>query len=176
VGGIEIRPMTAGDLEALEAGRCTCGCQDDPQGLAPVLREYPLGSPPDVAELEWDYAANMDGRWAPTWDAFEEQIGRLLKADLELMAAGERPPEQLSARELFAIGAWQAMEWTLGQRPKPPMWQGPPMPVCYDIIGLVAEGAERAAQGSVLPAYAAGVLAWLRWITGQAPEIVYPPA
>ncbi len=123
-----------------------------------------------------DFAANMDGRWAPTWAAFETELDRLTGLIRELAAAGvDRAPEEFSAREQFVQGMQAAARWTLGQVTRPPLWQGPPVPVCNDVIDLVATEATRVTR--VMPVirwYAEGVLAWLRWITGRSVVIVYP--
>lgn len=178
MGGIEMRPVTAGDLEALAVGRCTCGCEDDGPGevLAPGGRPLPVGAPPHVAEMSYDFAANTDGRWKPPWPAFVREMDTLAAANRERFRPGrERPLSQLSPREKFVVGAWSAMTWTLGQTAKPPLWQGPPVLVSNASIGQALQIAEHMTARADLHWYAEGVRAWLRWITAEIPQVVYPP-
>jgi hypothetical protein len=178
MGGIEIRPVTAAEVEALAAGRCTCGCQDIPDGeLAPVVREFPVGAPAWVAGLPLDFAANIDGRWAPTWTQFETQLRRQHAAEKELLEYADIPPEQAPARVDFTVGVAVAKDWTLGQRDEAPFIRYSPMPVANETVRMVIGAGEEviAASGAQTPWFAVGALAWLRWITGQAPEVVYPP-
>jgi hypothetical protein len=177
VGGFEIRPVTGAEVEALAAGRCTCGCQDIPdEGLAPVARELPVGAPAWVAGLDLDFAANVDGRWAPSWAAFETQLRRQHAAEQELLRFAGVPPDQAPARVLFTVGVAVAKDWTLGQRDGAPFIRYSPMPVANETVRMVIAAGEEVVASSAEPSwFAEGALAWLRWITGQAPEVVYPP-
>ena len=179
MGGFEIRSVMASEVQALASGRGDFGCEDDGPAEALTLdgRVLPVGSPPFVAEMAQDFAANTDGPWAPRWSAFQREMDKLSAVRWERIRAGERPPAQLSAREMFSMGAWAAMEWTLGVKAKPPFWQGPPALVSNVMIGrtLTSAGNVAAHGRAEMRPYAEGVRAWLRWITGQAPEVVYPP-
>jgi hypothetical protein len=180
VGGIEIRPVTGAQVEALAAGRCACGCEGDgPVREARTLdgRLLPAGAPAHVAEMPQDFAANTDGPWPLPWSAFEREIGKLAAADRQRLGLGEVPLSRLSPLHGFVLGVRSAMEWTLGLAAKPPFWPGPPVLVSDAAIGRALYNAGNvAARGRAdLFWYAEGAQAWLRWIAGLVPEIVYPP-
>jgi hypothetical protein len=127
--------------------------------------------------MEFDFAANVDGRWAPSWAAFDVELDRLDAARQAVIDVGERPVEALSAGEQFVFGVWAASQWTFGQSDKPPIGSAPGALVCNDVIALVIGAAGRVIAGpGMAQGFAAGVRAWLLWITGQAAAIVYPPA
>jgi hypothetical protein len=173
MGGFEIRPVSAAEFAELMSGRCTCGCSD---GADAVLAGYPVGAPLDVVGMEFDFAANVDGRWAPSWAAFDVELDRLDAARQAVIARGERPLSALSAGEQFVFGAWAASRWTFGQSEKPPLVSQPGAPVSNDVIALVIGAAERVIAGpGMAQGFATGVRDWLLWITGQAAAIVYPP-
>lgn len=177
MGGIEIRPVTAEEVEALAGGQC--GCEDDgPPEAARTLdgRLLPAGAPAQAAEMPQDFAANTDGPWALPWSAFDREMRRLAAVDRERLRVGELPLSRLSALHGFALGVRSAMDWTLGMAAKPPFWPGPPVLVSNAAIARALRNAGNvAARGRAdLYWYAEGAQAWLRWITGQASEIVYP--
>jgi hypothetical protein len=116
MGGFEIRPVTAADLEELLSGRCACGCSAPSPAAEALLAGYPA----DVVGMEFDFAANVDGRWAPSWAAFGVELDRLDEARQAVVGAGERPLSALSDGEQFVFGVWAASQWTLGQSQKPP--------------------------------------------------------
>lgn len=179
MGGFEVRPVTAADVGALAVGRCACGCEEEGpvEGLTVDGRRLPVGAPSNAGEGVFDFAANTDGPWPLPWPEFVRELDRLAAADKERRGRGDVPPSQVSARDLFVMGAWSAMRWTLGTSAKPPFWQGPPVLVSNTVIGRVLGGAGHLAAHGLgdLPWYAEGVRAWLRWITGEIPQIVYPP-
>lgn len=175
--GMEVRPVTAAEFEALAAGRCTCGCEDVPDDERPVaVREYPVGAPAWVAAVDLDFAANIDGQWAPTWAQFDTQVRCQRAAEQEVLAAAGVSPEQMPARVVFSAGVGMAMDWTLGQRDDAPFIRYSPMPVANETVRMVIAAGEKViASDAETDWFALGALAWLRWITGQATEIVYPP-
>jgi hypothetical protein len=129
-----------------------------------------------VAALPLDFAANMDGRWAPTWAAFETQLRRQTAAEKELVRYKDVPPEQVPPRVVFTCGVAVAKDWTLGQRTEAPFIRYSPMPVANETVRMVIAAGEEVIAGRAETSwFAVGALAWLRWITGQAPEVVYPP-
>jgi hypothetical protein len=181
MGGFEIRPVSAADLEELLSGRCECGCSAPTPAVEALLARYPVGAPAGVVGMEFDFAANADGRWAPSWAAFEVELDRLDAAQRAVLARGKRPLSALSDGEQFVFGVWAASQWTLGQADKPPL-VSQPAPVSNDVIAVVVAAAERViragspARGPVAQGFAVGVRAWMLWIIGRAPAIVYPPA
>jgi hypothetical protein len=179
VGGIEIRPVTAAEVQELASGRCTCGCEVDgpPHGLTPDGRRLPVGAPSDAGEGVFDFAANIDGPWAPSWPAFMREMDRLATAERAVRQAGDPGDADMPARHVFTMGLVTAMRWTLAVTTKPPFWSGPPVLVSNAIVESVRSGAAHLAAGSrgEVRWYAEGVRDWLRWITGGIPQIVYPP-
>jgi hypothetical protein len=179
VGGFEIRPVTAADVQALAEGRCTCGSEDEGpvEGFTPDGRRLPVGAPSNAGEGVFDFAANTDGPWPLPWSAFVRELDRLAAADKERQKRGDVPPSQVPVRDIFVMGAWSAMRWTLGASAKPPFWQGPPVLVSNAVIERVLGSAGHLATHGLgdLRWYAEGVRAWLRWITGGIPAIAYPP-
>lgn len=180
MGGMEIRPVTATEVEELAAGRCSCGCEDDePVGAVRTRdgRVLPAGAPAHVAEMPQDFAANTDGPWPLPWSAFERELSRLAAVNRERLGFGEVPLSRLPAVHGFVLGAWAAMEWTLGIKAKPPCWPGPPVLVSDAAIGRAVYHAVNVAEHgrADLHWFARGSQAWLEWIAGVTPEIVYPP-
>lgn len=179
MGGFEIRPVTAADVQALAGGRCTCGSEDEGpvEGLTPDGRRLPVGAPSNAGEWVFDFAANTDGPWPLPWSAFVRELDKLAAADKQRHKRGDVPPSQVPVQDIFVMGAWSAMRWTLGASAKPPFWQGPPVLVSNAVIERVLGSAGHLATHGLgdLRWYAEGVRAWLRWITGGIPAIVYPP-
>jgi hypothetical protein len=137
----------------------------------------PVGAPASAgAGSGMDFAANVDGRWAPSWSAFEIELRRLTALMGRVEAAGaNRAPEELTDLEQFVQGVKMAAAWTLGTSSVPPLSGNVPAPVSNAAIARVVANAERVmVRQPVIRRYAEGVGAWLLWITGQAPEIAYP--
>jgi hypothetical protein len=155
---MEFKPVTTQDVRELAA------------------REYPLGAPPGVESLLLDYAANADGRWAPTWESLQAELATLMAVIEELLSSGiALATGGGSDLEHFVQGMESAASWTLGLKPAPPLSSRSPAPVCDAVIAENLAEAEQVIAGLPMNRwFAEGVRAWLLWITGECPGIGYP--
>lgn len=177
---MEFRPGTAQDMRGSAAGECSCGCSAARPATGPrarsAAREYPLGAPPGVESLLLDYAANADGRWAPTWDSWQAELATLEVVIEELFSSGiALMSDEESNLEHFVQGIESAASWTLGLKPASPLSTRSPAPVCNAVIAENLAEAEKMIAGLQVDRwFAEGVRTWLLWITGRIPGIVYP--
>ncbi len=160
--GVWVMPM---DVRPISTGGAA------PGGRAVADDRLPLGTPPEAVRSGLDFAANRDGRWAPTWEAFQRELARMTDLLDDLVHAGiDRAPEHFTDREQFVQGVKMTAAWTLGTEAFPPLSGRTATAVSDAAVGQVLAQAERVIV--VQPQirwYAEGVRAWLRWITGEVP-------
>jgi hypothetical protein len=121
--------------------------------------------------------ANVDGPWPRRVDELREECHRLADQGTRMRLAGlSRSGGGRTPGEQFVAGAQDAMRWTLAERANAPLRQD--LTVVSDAnVGQIATLARRLARTDTpVAAYAAGVVAWLEWLTGDGDHLTYPPA
>ena len=161
---IEIRPVTAGEVEDLMVGRR--------RPSRPTEAGATRAAPGEV-----DFAAAVDGPW-PVQDReeFAVQLARATRYLATIRQAGvDCRPEELPPLEAFVHGVAAASSWSVGLTERGPLGR------CRlevsnraavqqrDLAWEVAQGADRVGAN-----YASGVFAWLSWLTGEWHTVEYP--
>ncbi len=123
-----------------------------------------------------DFFANVDGPWPLRSRAdFGVQLDQLA-IRLRLVAAGgvHRGGDELSVGEQFTIGVKDAAAWTLGISSKAPFVPGVTVVSDSALGARVADAQLMVSLGAEARYYAAGVRAWLFWLTGVVESVEYP--
>lgn len=151
---IEVRPLTADQIEAVAAGRW------DESAVRSKTRSEGL-----ICD------ANLDGPWARSKERIAEEVLRLMQWR---RALEEGPASARVLRLDFALGACAAALWTLARTPNAPM-TGRPALVCNAAINeQVRLALVLADSDSVRWELGFGVVSWLQWLVGGWPAIPYP--
>jgi hypothetical protein len=158
---MEFRPVTAEDLDGTGRG---------PRELAQVSAPAAASDPGS-----WDFALNPDRPWAPAPYLIGLEGVRVIARLRELRArpwsvrSGDR-----TRTELFAMGAFSAMCWSLGDTPNRPM-DDVPAPVCdAEVAGQLRHSRQVWEAGGDGWAVAGGVWVWLSWLTGELEAVSFP--
>lgn len=118
----------------------------------------------------------FDGPWARSGQEVRDcwgVLGGLIGAFAEGLAADPgRMTSELSYGERYTLGAHAAARWTLGLTPRAPLTAQEAVPDVHRVaIELAYADGCLTAEGP-LQDPAAGVRAWLAWLTGQAERMV----
>jgi hypothetical protein len=118
----------------------------------------------------------VDGPWPRRSDELAQECRRLTEQGTRMRrAAPDGPGGGRTPGEQFVAGARDAMQWTLGERAHAPL-RGDLTVVNDANVGQVATLAQRLARtDTTAAAYAAGIAAWLDWLTGDGNHVTYPP-
>jgi hypothetical protein len=117
--------------------------------------------------------ARLARRWVPSERDIAtnlEVLGGLLE---QMTAGGGREYHDLSYAERYTLGLRAAAQWSAGLSPNSPL-TGEAVPLDAEHLASELALAELLADGD-LPskAPAAGVRAWLSWLTGRADRLVF---
>jgi len=120
-------------------------------------------------------------RFAGPWARSAEEVGdcwRVLGGLVSRFARGVaadpgRPAEELSYGERYLLGAHAAARWTLGLTTRAPLTGQEAVPDEHRIAIELAYADGCLAARGVLGDPAAGVRAWLAWLTGRADTMVF---
>lgn len=150
---MEMRPVTAGELEDLLAGGCGRDTEDW-EAEAAQLR-WPLRSPGEVtAQL---------GR-------LRGYLGRSRHAGVDCKTA------ELTPLEAFVHGVAASAAWSLGETTRGPLFGRPLVADAFHVVEQreAAWGVMMAPRTMVAANYASGIFAWLLWVTGGWHTVEYP--
>lgn len=112
-------------------------------------------------------------RWVPSDGEIRDNLGILGELLDGMTSRGDRAYSELSYGERYTLGLRAAAQWSAGLSANSPL-TGDEVPLDAEHVASELALAEFLA-GSDLPskAPAAGVLAWLAWLTGRVDRLVF---
>ena len=150
----------------------------DPAEDSSARRSSSECSPTGMMRPKFNFAANQDGPWPRSLDELRGKANTLLQIATEIyqetVATGS--PTEITVRESYVQGVWDAAHWTLATEPEAPMSrQVRPVTnaaVTYEaaLAGLILQDVEDQAAA----AFAGGVFAWLSWLMGITSNVPWP--
>ncbi|MEJ2579700.1 MAG: hypothetical protein P8Z68_11510 [Kineosporiaceae bacterium] len=170
------RPASADGSRSSGTPDRPSGVEDRPSGAT----DRPADSvtrPTGSAMRRVNFSANVDGPWSHRSQAdLAGELVRLTRYTARVRTPGlDCAPESLSPVEAFVHGAAAAAMWTVGLTSRAPIGTRP-LALSNKTITEQREAAGRRADapGRARANVAAGVAAWLDWLTGKRPEMDYP--
>lgn len=111
--------------------------------------------------------------WVRSPQEIEDQVGILGALLYEMVSKGDREVDQLSYGERYAIGVRAAAQWTLGESEVSPLTAQTAAPSAGRVGSELDAASWLVANRGTGHEMAAGVRAWLAWMTGKTDRMVF---